>query len=316
MLVVHAPFQSCAAPLKRSAHLIDCIFATCDQVPALDPDDRVMLGELRRRGIEARVAVWSDPRVDWAATRLCVLRSTWDYHVLYQQFIAWVDRVTDATEVRNDRRLLRWSADKSYLAELGTVGVPIVPTAVVPHGSFQSLADLKAARGWRSVVIKPSRGAAAHDVLLVHEKAMPLAVGQAHLDRLAKKADVLVQPYLKSVVTYGERALIFFHGRYSHAVLKKPFDTVLVVSDLRSSVVEATAEEIAVAMKAIDAAPNLPLYARVDLLRGNEEEIYVSEVELVEPALYLRVHDPARLRFVDAIERELNLTRTKQPGQR
>ena len=116
----------------------------------------------------------------------------------------------------------------------------------------------------------------------------------------------LVQPFLKSVATYGERALVFLDGQYSHAVIKKPFDTHMAVSDVKSAAVEATTEEIAVATKALSCVPGQPLFGRVDLLRGDCGEVYVSEVELVEPALYMRIHEPAVEILADAIERELS----------
>jgi glutathione synthase/RimK-type ligase-like ATP-grasp enzyme len=291
--------------------VIDCTLVTCEKVPALDPDDRMLLHELRARGVAVSIEVWSDPTVDWAASRLCVLRSTWDYHRRYQDFITWVEHVAAVTAIRNDRDLLRWNAHKSYLRELELLGVPVVPTAWVLQGEASDVADLAESRGWGDIVIKPSHGAAAHNVLLVRREAELLAAGQAHLDCLVQTQGALVQPYLKSVAAYGERALIFFHGRYSHAVAKKPFDTVLAVSKARSARVEATAEEIGVAAKAVRTLPGQPLYARVDLLRDDEDNVRVSEVELIEPGLYLAVHDPARVAFADAIERELDATRKK-----
>jgi glutathione synthase/RimK-type ligase-like ATP-grasp enzyme len=286
--------------------MIDCTLVTCEKVPALDPDDRLLLHELCERGLTVSIAVWSDPRIDWATSRLCILRSTWDYHSRYRDFIAWVERVAAVTAIRNERHLLRWNAHKSYLRELELLGVPVVPTAWIAQGQTCNVAEMSKARGWREVVIKPARGAAAHGVVLVRREAESLAAGQAHLDRLAQTQDVLVQPYLQAVATYGERALIFFHGRFSHAIVKKPFDTVLAVSDALSARVEATADEIEVAMKAVNTVPGQPLYTRVDLLHDDDNNVRVSEVELIEPGLYLAVHGPARVTFADAVERELD----------
>lgn len=276
-------------------------------MPGLDPDDRLLMRELRKRGLSVSVEVWSDPRVAWGASRLCILRSTWDYYGRYREFAAWVERAASGTALRNDPHLLEWNAHKSYLRELERGGVPVVPTAWPARGESCSLAELRAARGWRDVVLKPARGAAAHAVTLVPRDAESFAAGQAQFERLLQMQDVLVQPYLRSVASYGERALIFLDGRYSHSVVKKPFDTVLVVGDARSSLVEATAAELAVATKALAAVPGRPLYARVDLLRDDEDRVCVNEVELIEPGLYLGVHEPARLHFADAVERELDM---------
>jgi hypothetical protein len=111
------------------------------------------------------------------------------------------------------------------------------------------------------------------------------------------------------VATYGERALIFLRGCYSHAVVKKPFDRILAVSDEPSSIVAPTPQEVRVAAHAMAAVPGESLYGRVDLLDDDEGQPRVSEVELIEPGLYLSLHEPARKAFADAVERELELIR-------
>jgi hypothetical protein len=287
--------------------MIDCTLVTCEMVPELDPDDRLLLDELRRRGLRASIARWDDREADWAASRLCILRSTWDYHRRYRDFLAWIGNTSAFTVIKNDLDLLNWNAHKSYLRDLEQLGVPIVPTVWVRRGEKLRLADLAEERGWREVVLKPARGAASHNVMLVRPIEDPRAEAQEQLDELTQTDDALVQPYLEAVVTYGERALMFFEGRYSHAVVKKPFDRVFAISDEPSSRVEATAQEVRVATQAIEAVPTQPLYARVDLLYDANGDARVSEVELIEPALYLAVHAPARRAFADAIVRELTI---------
>ena len=284
---------------------IDCTLVTCEQFPTLDPDDRLLAGELRKRGMTVSIAIWSDPQVDWSASRMCVLRSTWDYYRRYDEFVQWVATASAVTAIRNDARLITWNAHKSYIRDVERAGVPVVPTEWIERGTVRSLAELCESRQWLAAVVKPALGAAAHDVLLVHRNRESLARGQEHLERLLPAQDVLVQPYMAAVETYGERALMFFEGRYSHAVVKKPFDTVLLVSDEQSSVVEPTAEELDVAAQAIAAIPGRTLYARIDLLHDDDGNALISEVEVIEPGLYLGVYEPARTLFADAIEREL-----------
>lgn len=286
--------------------MIDCTLVTCEELPSLDPDDRLLASELLRRGLSVEIATWSDPAVAWENSRLCVLRSTWDYPHRYDEFLDWIERTAAVTAVRNDARLLAWNADKSYLRDIATRDVPVVPTTWLAPGDRCNLRDLAEERGWRHLVIKPSRGAAAHDVMLVARDRTMLIQGQAHLDRILRTQEALVQPYLTSVETYGERALMFFQGRYSHAVVKKPFDTVLKINDARSTLVRATAGEVDAAARAVEAIPGRTLYARVDLLRDDENNACVNEVELIEPALYIGVHEPARAIFADAIVEELN----------
>jgi glutathione synthase/RimK-type ligase-like ATP-grasp enzyme len=286
---------------------VDCVFATCEIVPALDPDDRMPVDELRKRGLRVATAVWSDPRVDWGAARLCMVRSTWDYHRRYGEFIGWIERVAARTVVRNDPELLRWNAHKSYLRDLERAGVPVVPTIWAQRGEHHMLSELRNSRGWRELVIKPAHGAASHDVTHVRADAASLAAGQARLDGLLRAEDALIQPYLESVASYGERALIFIGGRYSHAVVKKPFDKTLVVGDEPSSAVVTTDDELNAATRAMAAVPGAPIYARVDLLKDDAGRARVSELELIEPGLYFGVHGPARGAFADVIEHELAL---------
>jgi len=286
--------------------LTDCSFVTCADVPNLDPDDRLVLAELQRRGYSTAACVWSDDAVDWSKQRLCVVRSTWDYHRHYPEFLAWIERVAALTAIRNRRALLCWNADKAYLSDLAALGVPTVPTVRVERGEKRNLSTIAVECAWRELVVKPSRGAAAHDVLRVAGDDASWQAAQRHLDRITRTQAALIQPYLRSVATYGERALIFFGGHYSHAAQKKPFDTVWVVNGAESAAVAATPGEIAIATAAIALLPNVPLYARVDLLQGDAGETYVSEVELVEPGLYIGAHPAASSTFADAIERELH----------
>lgn len=236
---------------------------------------------------------------------MCVLRSTWDYHRRWSDFFEWIESAASVTAIRNDLPLVRWNAHKSYIRALEAAGVRVVPTIWVARATPPILQHLRGSRGWRELVLKPARGAAAHDVVRVDYARGAFNDGQMLLERLAANGDVLIQPYLRSVREYGERALMFLNGRYSHAVVKKPFDTMLAIDGDESTLVEATEDEIETAAAALAAVPGRPLYARIDLLRDDEHRACVSELELIEPALYLGVYPRARLTLADAIETEL-----------
>jgi glutathione synthase/RimK-type ligase-like ATP-grasp enzyme len=286
--------------------MIDCTLVTCERVPKLDPDDQLFAEELVNRGWNVATEVWSDPTVDWSNSRICVLRSTWDYHKHIEEFIEWLDRVSSVTVLWNPPELLRWSADKGYLRDLEAAGVRTVPTVWAKRGESFNLYKCSMHYRFLDIVIKPARGAATHDVLLFHADHESLAHGQAHLDRLLESHDALIQPYLESVTTYGERALVFIQGRYSHAVIKKPFDRLLAVRGSSTPAVEVTPAEIELAKKALSVAPVLPKYGRVDLLCDSEGAPCVNEVELIEPGLYFGAHPRSAIMFADALEHELD----------
>jgi glutathione synthase/RimK-type ligase-like ATP-grasp enzyme len=292
--------------------VLDCILVTCDAIPDLDPDDRLLLSELRGRHIGTMVESWRDADVNWADAKLCIIRSTWDYHKDYATFLRWIEHVASVTAIKNERHLLRWNSHKSYIKELAILGLPVIPTAWITAKMPCQLSDVCETNGWRDVVIKPARGAAAHNVRRVDGTTTD---GQSHFELVLQGQDALVQPYLGSVTEYGERALVFFNGKFSHAVAKKPFDTVLAVSNHPSTITEATTEEVNVALSAVKAAPGKSLYARVDLLRDDEGSVCISELELIEPALYLGLHGSACGALADAIEEELSTVSPKQPLQ-
>jgi hypothetical protein len=118
--------------------------------------------------------------------------------------------------------------------------------------------------------------------------------GQSYLRSLVAQQDALLQPYLATVSTYYERALVFIAGEFSHAVTKKPFMHADSNLGKRSRFppgaagevpVEATKDEILAATSALEASPQGHMFARVDLLHDGKSHL-VLEVELIEPALY------------------------------
>jgi glutathione synthase/RimK-type ligase-like ATP-grasp enzyme len=283
--------------------MLDCIIATCSSVPDLDPDDRLLLQALRARGFAVETGVWNDPSVNWSAARLCLLRSTWDYPKRFEHFSRWLDATNRATLVRNPAWLVRWNSHKGYLRDLARAGIPTVPTAWIQRGCRADLVSLLADRGWSEAIVKPALGAAGLNVLRVSPGSMEHA--QTHLTSLLKDQDVMLQPYLEAA-PHPELSLVFIAGTYSHAVSKKAFDTKLAIGDAAARRVAPTERERDVAARAIDAVPGgPPLYGRVDIFRSGNGAVFVNEVELIEPALYLGAHLPAAGRLADAIAREL-----------
>ncbi|MEH0972895.1 hypothetical protein V6U77_17385 [Micromonospora sp. CPCC 205546] len=281
---------------------------TCADLPDLDPDDRLLLDPLARRGVAVDVLDWADPAVDWPAYDLAVLRSPWDYALRRDEFVAWASTVP---ALANPADVVRWNTDKRYLAELSAAGVPTVPTSwVAPGESWQPPAE------GGEYVVKPAVSAGSQDTGR-YDPADPghreLAV--AHVRRLSEAGRlVMVQPYLDAVDTAGETALLFLAGpdgpRFSHAIRKGPMLTGpdLGIEGLyrpeEITARTATPEQLAVADRALAAVPGGPerlLYARVDLIPGADGAPVLVELELTEPSLFLGHADGAADRLADAI---------------
>ena len=278
---------------------------TCAELPGLDPDDRLVVAPLAARGIAAEPAGWDDPAVDWTGYDLVVLRSAWDYPGRLDAFVRWASAV--GSRLANPADVVVWNTDKRYLDALAAAAVPVVPTVWVapdrPTWAPPYSGD---------VVVKPAVGAGSIDTGrydLASPRHRPLAV--AHVDRLlAAGRTAMVQPYLSTVDSYGETAVVYLGGRYSHAVRKGPMldgpavdEPGLYRPEEITPRVPSGAER-AVADAALAAVPGGAgrlLYARVDLIPGPDGAPVVVELELTEPSLFLSTAGGAAERFAGAV---------------
>ncbi len=277
--------------------MTDFTFITYRDLPNLDPDDRLAADVLVQRGFTVGAAVWDDPTVVWSEGGICVLRSTWDYNLRLRQFLAWSESVAAVAPLYNPISLVRWNSHKGYLKDLAARGVPVVPTRWLKIGARIDLAALLGQLRWKRAVAKPAVGLSTYGVMVVD--ASPDA--QAHVTSLLRDYDVMLQPYITSVEDYGERALVFIDGIYSHAARKTAFQQLAPTGEAGETPAQATGEEIAVGVAAMRALSEPALYARVDIVHDDAGAPRVIELELVEPTLFLGMHPRAATRFADAL---------------
>ncbi|MER6180985.1 hypothetical protein [Streptomyces sp. NPDC001652] len=259
--------------------------------PSHDRDLPVLLDALRAAGAEADAVFWDDAEVDWGGYDLALIRSTWDYSWRVAEFVAWAERCAKATRLANPAEVVRWNTDKRYLGELAAAGVPTVPTRYLAPGDAVDLPDD------REYVVKPASGAGARYAARYTPEQHGIAVRQ--LARMHEEGlTAMVQPYMKGIDAGGERALLFFGGRFLHASRKRAVlapGTAFDAAKVAHPGLEpwtATPAELAVAERALAAVPDAPelLYARVDLVDGDDARPWVMELELVEPNLFLDLH--------------------------
>ncbi|MEU2285482.1 hypothetical protein ABZ614_26715 [Streptomyces sp. NPDC013178] len=270
--------------------------------PSKDDDLPVLVRALEEAGAEADAVFWDDAGVDWASYDLAVIRSTWDYSWRAAEFTAWAHKCGTATRLANPAEVVRWNADKRYLGELAAAGVPVVPTRYLAPGDVPDLpAD-------HEYVVKPTSGAGARYAARYTPRQHETAV--RHLARLHEEGlTAMVQPYVRAIDTGGERALQFFGGRLLHASRKRAVlspGTAFDADKVAHPGLEPwtpTPAELAVAERALAAVPDAPelLYARVDLVDGDDGEPRVMELELVEPNLFLFLHPDSVPRVAEAI---------------
>jgi glutathione synthase/RimK-type ligase-like ATP-grasp enzyme len=278
--------------------------ATCTGYADLKVDDALLREELGRRGCEAISVVWDEAGADWGSFDLCLVRSTWDYHEKYDEFLDWTQRVETTTALRNPAKVIAWNSNKTYLRELAAQGVRTVPTVWVERGSETDLEEALAREDWNEAVVKPVVDLGAknlHRVLRGEDSPALASVLRRH--------DAMVQPFLPSLEKQGETSLIYIAGAFSHAVRKRPAEGDFRVQSIwggTSISVDPDERQLRIAKRALATLDETPIYARVDLVIGPDEDPCLIELELIEPNLYLSTNPDAAARLADAMIAQLS----------
>ena len=254
------------------------IFELVEEIDKLTPAlaaEGMELIQVRWREIESRAAEFD------AILPLFV----WDYFEGNEEaFLSAIAKAEQVTPVFNSFDMLKWNADKSYLDELHGRGAAVIRTLAVERVTQTNVERAFAELETDTLVIKPKVGGGAwRQVLYKNGEPFPQA------DSLPPEG-ALIQPFLPSVLEEGEYSFLYFGGSFSHAARKTPKD-----GDYRIQSTYGGAEETYVPTRAernhaqaiLDVLDDVPLYARVDLLRGLDGTLKLIELECIEPYLYL-----------------------------
>ncbi len=261
-----------------------------------DTKDPLLMAALRTHSLETDRVPW-DATVDWSSYDALVVSTTWDYHNRIAEFLAWVDRVSEATTMWNAPEIIRWNANKNYLIQMSEAGLPVIPT--IATRSAGTVLEAAVTWGADRVVIKPIVSASARGTArFLGDDIVGIA------DHLMSLPEMMIaQPFQPAVETDGETSLVYFNGQYSHAVRKIPADgDFRTQTHLGGTLVatEATSIQQDVAEASLTFLADTPLYARVDLIEGMTGPLLI-ELELIEPALFLSLCAGAAERFAAAI---------------
>ena len=290
-----------SSPAPRIGIVVTDVYAAEDP----DYDTPLLLPALAARGADPTAVVGHDAAVDPASFDLLVIRSPWDYPERPAEFAAWLDRAERATRVVNSPATVRWNLDKTYLRDLESAGIRVVPT------TYATTADAAGAAidAHERVVVKPAVSAGARDTGLFDASD---AAAVALATRIVARGDVaMIQPEIEELSEGREKALYVIGGDLTHAISKGAI--LAPGGGFRGGVyrenpvpVEATPAERAFAADVLRAVRRAtggeaPLYARVDTVDSARYGLCLLEVELVEPALNLHVAPHVTGILADAI---------------
>ena len=293
--------------------MLDVLLCTSEELGGLPDDDSAFVQALAAEGLSTRIVPWTAPDMDWASARCVVPRSTWDYPYRVGEYSRWLDHVEGQSLLLNPAHLQQWNLHKGYLRELQEEGVRILPGLPLQRGTQLELEQELEARGWDEFVIKPAVGATARETRWYPWSQ--LEEGKRHLDRLLRDEDVLLQPFIPSVIECGELSLVHIDGRYSHTVRKRAAAGDWRVQDDFGGTAESASpeqDELDLAARALAALPEPPLYARVDIVRDLDLLPAVIELELIEPVLYFGWRPACASQMARSIARRLQ---EHVPGQ-
>lgn len=257
------------------------VITTCRAYPALSADLLPLAAELRRTGVCVRSLPWQEcmPPSVGLILPLCA----WDYAAEPGRFAEWLRQAVEfGAEFANSPALMRWNMRKSYLLDLQSKGIDVIPTKILPADVVQ-IEQVLREQNWSQAVIKPLIGQSGRLVAKI-ERGEPLP------DLSPYAHGVVLQPYIAETAEYGETSLIFFSGEFSHAVSRQPADNEWRANSVYGVQIHPAKPSAAVirqAAQVLAKLPETPFYARVDgTVIG--ERFLLNELELIEPALYLR----------------------------
>ncbi len=279
-------------------------------VDDLFADDHLLIAEFVKRGIDVSSLAWGDPGTDWSQFGLALIRSTWDYIDDRARFLSVLSAI-DASSCRlfNPLDAVRWNSDKCYLFDLDDCGVPVVPTLRVPTTNPASVESTVARKGWGTVVVKPTIGAAGSAVCRISSRDIGRSVEM--LAAQNPQHEFLIQPLIESVITEGEWSFIFLGGEISHVLLKQPAPGDYRAHGIYGGTVERVTprrDDLRQAEAMLGRLPYDLLYARLDLVRINGR-LAVMELELIEPILYFNLAPEGVDKLADAVMARLGAPR-------
>jgi hypothetical protein len=260
---------------------------------------------LAEGGLSARPEAWTDhiDRADGlAGADLVMPLVAWGYHRDHARWMrACATWQAAGVRMLNPATVLAWNSDKSYLKRLGEAGLPIPATIWSDRITPDQVAAAFDVLGTDDLVVKPRVSGGGW-------QTTRLARGEALSE--APDGPALIQPFIAALETEGELSLLFFGGRFSHAVRKRPrageFRIQQQFGGLYAPEPDPDPVALALGERVLATVEEELLYARIDLARGPDGQWLLMEAELIEPDFYLNHAPDGGKAFAAAVAARVN----------
>lgn len=288
---------------------------TCRTYPQPPQNLLPLAAELEKRGIPTSFRPWQDAPDTPFILPLCA----WDYAETPQDFAAWIrSAAARGQRFSNPPGLMLWNMDKRYLTDLSERGINAIESIYMPSEStggnpdpmqhYRAIQQIMQRQGWREAVVKPAVGQSGKGVckIRLHQTGTPDAILPPDAPHSFSDG-LIIQPYIRQIEHTGETSLVFFNGRFSHAVCRRPPKGEWRANSAYGAVIRPVHPPdfaVANAQAVLHTLPHIPPYARVDgIITGGI--FLLNELELIEPALYLHTCAQAAARFAESITAQI-----------
>jgi glutathione synthase/RimK-type ligase-like ATP-grasp enzyme len=249
-------------------------------------EDGMLFDFLQSKGLHVQRVQWHDKNIRWQEFDTVILKSPWDYHNQYNAFMEWLAEVNRlGVQILNPYDVVRWNSDKHYLQQMIDEGFDVIPSVFLESGKQHDFHSLFGYFKTDQLIVKPCISAGSKQTITVTQQNIDQHTAVIH--DMTREESFMVQPFLPQIYE-GELSYLFFHGTFSHCILKKP-----KAGDFRvqlgfggtTRLQKPTDDAIKSAQVFTDRFAKDCLYARVDGVVINGR-FTLMELELIEPMLY------------------------------
>ncbi len=256
--------------------------------------------EFKKSEVIFKLESWTDAKIDWKQYKTLILKAPWDYIDRFSEFTNWINSISAmGIPILNSAKTIMWNSDKHYLREIADAGLPVIPTVFLDSG-FNHLINLASyfeKFGSSELILKPCvSGGSKHTYRISRESSKNLNVPE-----LAEP--MMIQPFMPEIISEGEWSFLFFGGKYSHALVKKTKPGDFRVQNAFGGTnheAKPSNELVDQANKYIELFAKDCLYARVDGVLV-QNQLMLMELELIEPFLFLDLHELSKQNYLDAL---------------
>ena len=269
-------------------------------------EQELLKSAFEAQGLKVDITYWDNPTYEWQETKSVLFRTIWDYFERFNEFWVWLEQVKTKTRLINSYELIKWNIDKHYLKDISSWGIETVPTYFADKGCNMKLHEIAKRNQWKDLVIKPAISASAFKTYKI--LANEIQANEKLFNSLVQERNMLVQPYFETITQLGEASLMVFDGKFTHAILKKAQPGDFRVQDDFGGTVHnyiPTKAEINFAEKVFETCKTKPVYGRVDIVWDNDKNFYLSELEIIEPELWIRNYPKCAERIAEAVDKIL-----------